>query len=530
MQVAGELFGYDLGEADLMRRAVSKKKAKALKEHKDIFMERGPDNGIPADVAEAIFDEIEFFANYGFNKCLVGSTEIVDPATGYVTTIDNLYKQGLTISQAITLDTEKTLLKVNPITDVIANGKKPVFKLTTRTGREITATANHPFFVDKHQWKWLQDLEIGERIAVPRKLDIEGMDSWEYEAIKALAIIAVSGNNWQFTRVDFDTPGANYNELLNKAWISQAIPENGIIQELPSETFSLSLSQLNILIAEVFALKGRVNREHPVLTCHFTSSRITKQFQHLLLRFGIVAKAVRSEDAVTGTVTGKLVIDSIPELIAFLKTFKKNIRYNYGTKEMLDYLLNIVVDYQANYQQDVILNDDIYWDTVISKEYVGEEPTYDLTIEDTHNFVANDIIVHNSHASDYAVITVQTAFLKCHYPAEYMTALLSVQFDNSEKVATFLEECRRLKIPVLPPNVNYSAVDFDIEDTPDGNRGIRFGMGAIKNASVGALHHIIEERNANGTFNSLADLCHRVDLRQVGKRTVESLIKVGASR
>lgn len=135
---------------------------------------------------------------------------------------------------------------------------------------------------------------------------------------------------------------------------------------------------------------------------------------------------------------------------------------------------------------------------------------------------------NKSHASDYAVITVQTAFLKCHYPAEYMTALLSVQFDNSDKVATFLEECRRLQIPVLPPHINHSAVDFDIEDTDDGKRGIRFGMGAIKNAGVGALQHIIDERDAHGQFSRLADFCHRVDLRQVGKRTVESLIKVGA--
>ncbi|GAB5491553.1 MAG: DNA polymerase III subunit alpha [Phototrophicaceae bacterium] len=135
---------------------------------------------------------------------------------------------------------------------------------------------------------------------------------------------------------------------------------------------------------------------------------------------------------------------------------------------------------------------------------------------------------NKSHASDYAVITVQTAFLKCHYPAEYMTALLSVQFDNSDKVATFLEECRRLQIPVLPPHINFSAVDFDIEDTDDGKRGIRFGMGAIKNAGVGALQHIIDERDANGKFANLVDFCHRVDLRQVGKRTVESLIKVGA--
>lgn len=135
---------------------------------------------------------------------------------------------------------------------------------------------------------------------------------------------------------------------------------------------------------------------------------------------------------------------------------------------------------------------------------------------------------NKSHASDYAVITVQTAFLKTHYPEEYMTALLCVQFDDSDKVATFLEECRRLRIPVLPPDVNYSQIDFDIEHLPDGTRGIRFGMGAIKQAGVGALQHIIKQREEGGRFANLDDFCHRVNLKDVGKRTLESLVKVGA--
>ncbi|MEL6308480.1 MAG: DNA polymerase III subunit alpha, partial [Chloroflexota bacterium] len=155
-----------------------------------------------------------------------------------------------------------------------------------------------------------------------------------------------------------------------------------------------------------------------------------------------------------------------------------------------------------------------------------DEETAEAIFEDIMFFANYGF--NKAHASDYAVITVQTAFLKRHYAAEYMTALLSVQFDNSEKVATFLEECRRLQIPVLPPHINYSDVDFDIETTSDGKRGIRFGMGAIKNASVGALQHIIDERQANGQFHTLAEFCQRVDLRQVGKRTIESLIKVGA--
>ncbi len=131
------------------------------------------------------------------------------------------------------------------------------------------------------------------------------------------------------------------------------------------------------------------------------------------------------------------------------------------------------------------------------------------------------------HAADYAVITVQTAYLKCHYPQEYMSALLSVQRDDLGKVSTFLEECRRLDITILPPDVNYSQLDFDIETTPDNSRGIRFGLAAVKNAGARALSDLIEQRGA-APFASLVDFCQRVDMRKLGKRTLESLIKVGA--
>lgn len=136
---------------------------------------------------------------------------------------------------------------------------------------------------------------------------------------------------------------------------------------------------------------------------------------------------------------------------------------------------------------------------------------------------------NKSHASDYAVITVQTAFLKCHYPEEYMTALLSVQRDDSGKVATFLEECRRLQIPILPPDINASQIDFDIQPHPkSGVRSIRFGLVAIKNAGESALKTILAARDDAGIFENLVDLCQRVDLRDVGRRTIESLAKVGA--
>jgi DNA polymerase-3 subunit alpha len=135
---------------------------------------------------------------------------------------------------------------------------------------------------------------------------------------------------------------------------------------------------------------------------------------------------------------------------------------------------------------------------------------------------------NKSHASDYAVITVQSAYMKTHYTHEYMTALLCVQFDDSTKVGTFLEECRRLHIAVLPPDINYSALDFDIEQMKDGKRGIRFGLGAVKNAGVGVLKYMLDKREEGGVFASLVDFCERVDLRQLGRKALESLIKVGA--
>ncbi len=135
---------------------------------------------------------------------------------------------------------------------------------------------------------------------------------------------------------------------------------------------------------------------------------------------------------------------------------------------------------------------------------------------------------NKSHAADYAVITVQTAYLKAHYPEEYMTALLTVQRGDTAKVAVFLEECRRLEIPILPPDVNHSQLDFDIQRVNGGRRGIRFGLAAVKNAGVGPLQTILAARSAGGPFTSLEDLCRRVDLRVVGKRALESLVRVGA--
>ncbi len=135
---------------------------------------------------------------------------------------------------------------------------------------------------------------------------------------------------------------------------------------------------------------------------------------------------------------------------------------------------------------------------------------------------------NKAHAADYGIIAVQTAYLKAHYPVEYMTAVLSVNLSDTAKVALYVADCRRLGIAIEPPDVNFSGWDFTIEDHPEsGTSTIRFGLGAVKNVGHGPVDAILQGRD-DQTFVDLDDFAHRVDLRQVGKRALESLIKVGA--
>jgi len=137
---------------------------------------------------------------------------------------------------------------------------------------------------------------------------------------------------------------------------------------------------------------------------------------------------------------------------------------------------------------------------------------------------------NKSHAADYGVISVQTAYLKAHYPAEYMAALMSASASQTEKVAWYVAEARSMKVPVLAPDINASGWDFEIEDAEaDAQPEIRFGLGAVKNVGQAAVELIIEERKLNGKFKNLNDFARRVDLRAVGKRALECLIKVGAT-
>ena len=130
---------------------------------------------------------------------------------------------------------------------------------------------------------------------------------------------------------------------------------------------------------------------------------------------------------------------------------------------------------------------------------------------------------NKSHAAAYAVVSYRTAYLKAYYPEELMAATLNSYLGNLDKVPIYIDECRRMNIEILKPDINHSVTKFTVEDNK-----IRFGLGSIKNVGFAVVDTIVAERNANGLFKSFTDFCERIQDESVNRKCIESLIKAGA--
>ncbi len=149
--------------------------------------------------------------------------------------------------------------------------------------------------------------------------------------------------------------------------------------------------------------------------------------------------------------------------------------------------------------------------------------------EDIGNKIFDDMIdfakyaFNKSHAAAYGVLSYETAYLKAHYPVEFMAALITSVMGNTDKVVEYIRECNNLKIDVLKPDINKSYPKFSVE-----NNSIRFGLAAVKNVGINVLNNIISERESGGKFKDFNEFCKRLDSKDSNKRIIESLIKCGA--
>jgi len=173
---------------------------------------------------------------------------------------------------------------------------------------------------------------------------------------------------------------------------------------------------------------------------------------------------------------------------------------------------------------------------ILTRKSLGTQQVYDIGVRNDHNFaLKNGLIAANcfnkSHSTAYGYVTYQTAYLKANYPLEYMAALLTANSGDTDKVQKYISTCLSMKIPIEPPNINRSGVDFTpLEQKLGGNleRKILFGLSAVRNVGQNAIAAILAARDEGGEFQALGDFCDRVDLGTVNRRTVQSLIQCGA--
>jgi DNA polymerase-3 subunit alpha len=242
---------------------------------------------------------------------------------------------------------------------------------------------------------------------------------------------------------------------------------------------------------------------------------------------------------------------NIPEFIARKKGEKKTKYYHPKMEKFLDKSLGILV-----YQDDLLFTAielaGYDWKVVDKlRKAVGKKIPEEMAKQ--HKIFVDGCIKHSqmtkkqaeeiwnlfepfqgygfnkAHAASYGMVAYWTAYMKANYPVEFMCALMTAECGDSDKLALAVQECKRLGINVLSPDINQSDVDFNIIDDIDSKhkKAIRFGLNAVKNVGKAAIEAIFEERN-NEEFHSFADFLARVDARRVNKKVLESLIKVGA--
>jgi DNA polymerase-3 subunit alpha len=662
MEAAHRLAGFSLAQADELRRAMGKKLIAEMEKKQKAFLEGCAKNRIPTAKALKIFQTMEKFAGYGFNACVVADTELVEAGTGERASVGELFhaRRPFTVHAL----GEDLRLRPRRVTDVLWNGRKPVFELRTAQGLRVTATGNHPFRT-LDGWTDLEQLKPGDRIAAPRRLAIGTARSWPRHELIALAGLLAEGNTchpttlYYFNREpalieDFaaavacftDTVARTYTRPNGAMEVRASLGRPGSVREagggygaatdgslalvmeapgrrsgalrwaerlgilgkratakrVPDEVFTLRDADLEIFLGRLWSGDGFIANHACRIPFYATSSgRLARDVQSLLVRLGIASglhrKSFRYRGGTCPGFTVTLVGDGAAE--AFLERIVPHVVGRDGqVMKLREYLAQRRPDSSSKdtvpagfrgwvdaerrragltwkalqvrsgvsvkellgrgsrakrgFRRSTVLRlagclgslrlaqvarSDVFWDRVVAIEPRGVEDTYDLTVEGDHNFVADGLVVHNSHSAAYALIAYQCAWLKAHHPAELMAATLTSEMSDSSRIVTLIAECRRMGIEILPPDVNRSQWRFSLEDGR-----IRVGLGAVRNVGQAAVEGLIAAREgaagasaeaapgpeAGGPFRDLFDLARRVDVHTLNRRVLESLVAAGA--
>ena len=617
MQIASEMAGFTMGEADTLRRAMGKKDRDLMAKQREKFLAGCAERKTSKAVAERVWELMEKFAGYGFNKCL--------SADALIEMADGTRKAILDVR-----DGDVVLTKDGPFRAraVRPSGMRRLVRLTLANGMTLRCTDDHPIFTQRG-WVDVGSLCADDFVAVGREIPCGALGVPEHHA--AVLGYALSGGSLGYeshfylwsngrdeledmarvvgafentvARIDRrrdDCAGAVRPVRIDRTRASSAVEflfgacglqgATALVKRVPALVDRWDLDSVAILVGKLFQGDGCV---HPATRSVFYATSgegLARDVQRLLLKLGLTStlhvkqfryrggmrpgytvnltggrdafarfralvgqhlvgprRAALDALVTTYEATPALMargsVDVVPLAVcreplreAILKSFET---LKAGCREIgIAYRLVFGDGRKGGLRRDTlrsladrldapalsaIAHATVAWARPRRIESDGAEPTFDFEVPGARSFIANGIVVHNSHAAAYALVAYQTAYFKANYPVEFMAALLTSEMSDTDKIVKYMDECRAMGLSVKPPDVNASGVQFTVDhDT------IRFGLAAIKNVGEAAMESILKTRAADGPFASLDDFCARVDLRLVNRRVAESLIKAGA--
>ncbi|NBB72924.1 MAG: DNA polymerase III subunit alpha [Bacteroidetes bacterium] len=616
MQIAQQMGGFSLGKADILRR------------------------------------------------CVTGDTLVVDAATGERVRVDQV-EPGMSI---LTMDDRYGLTKTT-VTERFHNGRKPVYRVTTRSGRTIKLTANHPLRT-VGGWKHLSELSEGDAIAVPATLPAHGTDMPDSARVTALAYLLGDGQTMdsqgravaRFYNSDpalladyeaavaslggqakrYEHPTSSVQTITARGAerghnpITALVRETDLVgraeeKQFPKEVFRYDADSLALFLGRLFSTDGSVEKTR--LSYNSSSPALIDDLAHALLRLGI--PTVRRHRTTTHRDNQELIITDQKDIVRFAdeigphvvgakqdalavlrakalarqrshsiynvpaavthavrrakyasgrswreggeqvgmpgNTLSSGLNFKTPTRKLSRHRLEALGRAFDSPELIDMAAGDVLWDPIVDIEPAGDAEVYDLAVPPHANFLASDVVIHNSmgkkkvkimnrmkgqfvegaraqgvddatiehvwelmakfagygfnksHAAAYSIVAYQTAFLKAHYPAEFMAAAMTNDMGNNDKLSVVLEEARTMGLEILPPSINRSAANFTVDDG-----AIRFGLAAVKGAGTSAIDEIVATREAHGPFETIWGVTKHLDLRTAGKRTLESLAQAGA--
>lgn len=465
MQLAQRIAGMSLQEGDKLRKAMGKKKADVMAKMKPRFIQGGVGNGYSEEAMNKLWDILEPFAKYAFNKCLHGDTEVLT-SQNTKTTVKDLYhrfKNGEKNIKILSMF-EGGGLHFHNISEIVQTGRKPLWTVETESGKTIKITENH------------------------RMLTTNG-----YRTIKSGGIQVGSEliddkywNNRFRTVQRRPTP--------RRGWSHKSISYH----EVKNISFS---SDVDKTLAENYLIaRGAIFETNKIISSPKEEILGTADFFVNGTYFEMDSKGLGRQH----------LIDSKYGTVPFVYLTPENYRDEIDAALMSRHISS----------GDKVVS-------ITPPEDLGDgavlrEMTYDITMSDDGpaNFIANGLVSHNSHSVAYAMNAYQAAYLKTHYPVEFMSALVAQTISDRDKTLNNLREARRMGLTMGTVDINLSEVRMAPDYSGESPFEILYGISGVKSVSEDTARLIVAEREWGGRFTSVYDAVTRCVAAGVNNKTV----------